>query len=186
MFHRIKGTDHCPSCCVDCALRPPARCPLSHSPLALSNLLPAGTIDLLLSSNDSMLPSECPCDHRHADDGWHILHIQMLLRRLATLEDDSLLRELEFLVKHLFISCTCRLGPLGDILHVRIYVIPYDLANMQGRLRMRDEATVLAPARRYLRRLFQGITQDNSLWQRDNASPGIRKPFICQQTVCSF
>jgi hypothetical protein len=107
-----------------------------------------------------------------------------MLHQLVSPEDDSLLRELDFLINHLFISCTCRLGRLGNVLHVRVYLIPHDLANVQGRLRVRDEATVLAPARRYLKVLLQRIVQDDTLWEGDDAfSSCPPKPFIPQDIV---
>lgn len=159
-------------------MRPPAHSNPSLNSLAINKLLPAGTIDLLLS------PSDTSCDHRHAEDGWHALCSQTMLHYLAVPEDDSLLHELGFLMKHSFVSCTCRLGTLGDILHVRVYVIPYDLPNVQGRLRIRDEATILAPARRYLKVLFQRIMQDHNLWEGGDASLSHgQRPFICQDIV---
>lgn len=110
-----------------------------------------------------------------------------MLQRLLTPEDDLLLRELDFLITHLFISCTCRLNRLGNVLNVRVYLIPHDLANVQGRLRIRDEATILAPARRYLKVLLQRIVQDDTLWEGDEASSSKSpKPFLSQDIVSSI
>jgi len=110
-----------------------------------------------------------------------------MLQRLLTPEDDLLLRELDFLITHLFISCTCRLNRLGNVLHVRIYLIPYDLANVQGKLRIRDEAAILSPARRYLKVLLQRIIQDDTSWEGDEASSSKSlKLFLPQEIVGSI
>jgi hypothetical protein len=107
-----------------------------------------------------------------------------MLRQLVSLEDDSLLRELDFLIKHLFIYCTCRLSRLKNVLFIRVYIIPHDLSNVQGSLRVRDEATILAPARRYLKVLLQRIVQDDTLWEGDGVSLShVSRPFISQDIV---
>jgi hypothetical protein len=181
MFQETNGKRPCPSCCLTCGTQLPAIAVSPLGPYALGNLLPAGTIHLPVS------PSESSCDHHHDEDGWHTLRGRPILQRLLTPEDDLLLRELDFLITHLFISCTCRLNRLGNVLHVRIYLIPHDLANVQGRLRIRDEATILSPARRYLKVLLQRIVQDDTLWEGDDASSSESpKPFISQNIVCSI
>ena len=107
-----------------------------------------------------------------------------MLQQLVSPEDDSLLRELDFLIDHLFISCTCRLGRQRNILHVRVYLTPHDLTNVQGRLRVRDEATVLAPARRYLKVLLHRIVQDDTLWEGDDVPLShVSRSFISQDIV---
>ena len=150
----------------------------SFNPYALVNLLPAGTIHLPVS------PDESYCNHHHGEDGWHSFQGQSLLKRLVTPEDDALLRELDFLINHLFISCTYRLGRLGNFLHIRVYLIPHDLKNVQGKLRIRDEATVLAPGRKFLKVLLQRIVQDDMLWEGDDVSSShIPRPFLPQSIV---
>lgn len=139
----------------------------SHNPFALANLLPAGTLHLSLSPNDYV------CDHSHLEDGWHALRTDLVLQNLTSTDDDPLLREVAFLVKHAFIYCTCRLGQNGNTLTIRVYLIPYDLSNVQGRLRVRDESTVLAPARRYLKVLLQRLAQDSSLWEGAEVNPHV-------------
>lgn len=172
----------CPSCCLDCCYgQQPVQQDLDSSadPYSLLKLLPAGTIHLPLSQ------PAFTCDHYHTEDGWHAFRGQALLQYVASIEHDSILRELDFLMKHSFISCTCRLGKLGDVLHVRIYIIPHDLLNVQGRLRVRDETTVLAPARRYLSVLLPKIIQDASCWKGTSDSwSGAHKQFLRQDIVC--
>jgi hypothetical protein len=183
MYQEINGKKICLSCCLDCASQPPVVPPPSLNPYALANLLPAGTIHLPVSLDGHY------CDHYHAEDGWHAFRGQPILQRLVTLEDDSFLRALDFLIKHSFISCTCHLGRLGNVLDIRIYLIPHDLKHVQGRLRVRDEATVLAPARRYLKVLIQRIVQDDTLWEGDDMAPPCSpKLFLSQNIVrdCKF
>ena len=155
----------CPSCCLDCGSGTPILSSSSNDPFALANLLPAGTLHLSLVLNDYV------CDHSHLEDGWHPLKTDLVLQNLTSEEDDPLLREMAFLVKHAFISCSCRLGQNGNSLTIRVYLIPYDLSNVQGRLRVRDESTVLAPSRRYLKALLQRLAQDSDLWEGAEANP---------------
>jgi hypothetical protein len=178
MLQEIDGK-RCHSCCLACVSRPPAIAACSRSTYALANLLPAGTIHLPIS------PDESSCDHHHGEDGWHTFRAQPMLRQLVSPEHDTLLRELDFLINNLFISCTCRQSRPGNVLHVRVYLIPHDLANIQGKLRVRDEATILAPARRYLKVLLQLIVQDDMLWEGDDVSSShLQKPFLPQDIVC--
>lgn len=181
MFGETNDKETCPSCCSGCASRPPAINTRLSTSYALANLLPAGTIHLPVS------PHEFSCDHHHCEDGWHNFRGQSMLQRLVTPEDDSFMRELDFLIDHLFISCTCRLGRQGNVLHIRIYLTPHDLKNVQGRLRVRDEATVLAPARRFLKVLLPRIVQDDTLWEGGDTSSSYSPiPFLPQAIVCDY
>jgi hypothetical protein len=151
----------CPSCCAPCLSGTVSRPVVASSvgnPYALANLLPAGTIQV------SIAPHEL-CGHAHAEDGWHFFESHNLLPHLTTAEDDSFVRQLDFLVSHRFVSATCRLTLSRETLIVRIYVIPFDLANVQGKLRVRDEVRVIAPARRYMKELLPRILQDGRLWE---------------------
>ena len=178
MFQEINGRRICPSCCLTCVSKPPAIAAPALTPYALGNLLPAGTVHLPIT------PDESSCDHHHSEDGWHAFRCLPMLQRLVAPEDDLLLRELDFLIAHSFISCTCRLSRLGNVLNVRVYLIPHDLANVQGRLRVRDEATILAPARRCLKVLLQRIVQDDTLWEGDDASSSkIPRLFLSHDVV---
>ncbi|KAF8635489.1 hypothetical protein AX17_003879 [Amanita inopinata Kibby_2008] len=103
------------------------------------------------------------CKHLHAEDDWHVFNGSMLLSHLTRLEDDSLCRQLDFLIKHQFISATCR-SDGHDLLIVRIYLIPHDLPNVQGRLRMR-KASVLSPAKRHLSSLISELKCCSHAWE---------------------
>ncbi|PPQ63287.1 hypothetical protein CVT24_006812 [Panaeolus cyanescens] len=59
---------------------------------------------------------------------------------------------------------------------VRIYIIPYDLSNVQGRLRTRKEA-IVSPARKYLQRLLTKISQNIESWNGNGIGTGL-SPFF--------
>ena len=118
----------CPSCCLDCDSGTPILTSSSNDPFALANLLPMGTLPLPLVLNDYV------CDHSHLEDGWHPLKTDLVLQNLMSEEDDPLLHKMAFLVKHAFISCSCRLSQNGNSLTIRVYLIPYDLLDVQGQL----------------------------------------------------
>ncbi|KAF8969663.1 SNF2 family N-terminal domain-containing protein [Flammula alnicola] len=147
----------CTSCCGGCFISPPPS-PISNLPYALPNLLAAGTIVI-------KLPVEIEhqiCDHTHAEDGWHHFRAHLVIPHLSSADDITFCRGLEYLVNECFVSATYRSNHDG-LMAVRIYLIPHDLANMQGKLRVRKE-NILAPARRYLRSLLPKISQDVDKW----------------------
>ncbi|KAI0070956.1 hypothetical protein K474DRAFT_1776489 [Panus rudis PR-1116 ss-1] len=163
---------HCSLCCKSC-LTDNAVAQLGSEnapsqPLSdLGNFLPAGTLTLALGSRT------IPCEHNHASDGWHTLPSYADLSQVAHPDCDSLLRMLDFLTEKLFVYATCKLADDAEslLLFVRVYMIPYDLPNVQGRLRTRDEADVVGPARRYLRTILPQIVQDHADWEGDNTLP---------------
>lgn len=126
-------------------------------PYSLRNFLPAGTLALPVACAEAV-----HCDSCHSD-GWHdwpgYAHLSSTMRA----EEHDLLRMIDFLATHKFISATCRLGHQAG-LKSRIYLIPWDLAGVEGRLRRRDIQTVLQPARKYLRILLFRITKDDASW----------------------
>ena len=175
--------DDCPSCCVGCS--GPGGNRVQHNtrqgletPYSLGNLLAAGTIVLNLDSD----VQEFICNHTHAEDNWHPFQHNVFKDRLAV-NDASVCREIEFLVQHRFISVTYRLGPLPRIF-LRIYIVPFDLTNVQGKLRVRKEI-ILGPARRYFRRLLPKITQDHDNWNGDGL-PGYYPTLIPVAKVNSY
>ena len=177
-YHNSHMFAGCPSCCLDCGPNTLISTPSNDSAFALANLLPAGTLHLSLILNNYI------CDHSHLEDGWHALRTDLVLQNLMSEEDDSLIREMAFLIKHAFISCSCRLSHNGNSLTIRVYLIPYDLSNVQGRLRVRDESTVLAPSRRYLKALLQRLAQDSDLWEGAEVNPHTApSPFIPHEKV---
>lgn len=72
----------------------------------------------------------------------------------------SLLRGLSFLTAQKFVAATFR---CDTSLVIRIYLIPFDLANVEGTLRRR-EATVLNSARHLLRDIMAQLHFDKDSW----------------------
>ena len=133
----------------------------------MQNLLPAGTLSLPISQTG--LGSIC--NHSHPVEDWHPFLGEALLPYLTDHEDETLCRHLSFLVEHKFLSVQCKVGDSGKVLVLRAYVIPYDLPGAQGKLRVRDEASVLKPARLCLRNVVPRILQDEHLWDAHDSEP---------------
>jgi hypothetical protein len=106
-----------------------------------------------------------------SDEDWHPFPGEALLPYLTDHEDETLCRHLSFLVQHKFLSVKCKIGDSGKVLVLRAYVIPYDLPGAQGKLRVRDEASVLKPARLCLRNVVPRILQDEHLWDAHDSEP---------------
>ncbi|KAG6812075.1 hypothetical protein H0H92_004541 [Tricholoma furcatifolium] len=148
----------CPSCCPDCIATSPQPTESSdvQNPYALNKLLPLGTVTLYLDPAREGVS----CNHKHAEDGWHPFEGSLFFQRV--LNDNELCREIDYLVQHRFISVNYRLGTSTEVV-LRIYIIPHDLPNVQGRLRIRKKE-ILRPARRSLRKLLPKVVQDQNSW----------------------
>ena len=148
----------CPSCCAGCFVAEIPSEPSNESPYSLVNLLAVGSVFIKLEIE----PQHLICDHIHAQDGWHYFNAHSVIPHLSDSEDISFCRQIEFLVKHRFIMATYR-ATHDAAMALRIYLIPYDLSNVQGKLRVRGE-NVLAPAKRYLRQLLPKIINNGEIW----------------------
>jgi hypothetical protein len=171
----------CPSCCHGCFGGTQVQWytqPELGAAYSLENLLAAGTVVVNLNPD----VQESVCNHTHAEDGWHPFQNNLFKGHL-TVEDASVCREIEFLVQHRFISVTYRLGSLTRVF-LRIYIIPFDLANVQGKLRVRKEV-ILGPARRYLKTLLPKIVQAADNWNGDGF-PGHYPSLILSAKVASY
>ena len=141
-------------------------CPLAHSPFrtpeedtgpyALTNFLPAGTLVL-----DT--PQGTPCCSTFHGQQWHHWPVEAPAVRDAPGSDAPFLRVVDFLVYHEFIATSSRIGDDGK-LYLRVYLIPFDLRGVEGKLRRRDEASVLAPARKWMRVLFYQLRNERDCW----------------------
>ncbi len=141
----------CSSCCSSCKDGPQNT--FHNAPeFALCNLIPVGVLKINVVVQDDT--ATLLCGHSHAEDDWHAFNGSALLSHLTSLEDDNC-RGLDFLIKHDFIKATCRFDG-KHVLTVRTYLIPHDLPNVQGRLRVRKEA-ILSTARRYFSVLLPRI-----------------------------
>ncbi len=100
-------------------------------------------------------------------------------------ENETLCRHLDFLVEHDFLIVQCKTGDSGTALILRVYIVPYDLPGVQGKLRIRDESSDLKPARLCLRNVLPRITQEKSLWDAHDLDPSPSSPcyFLDSKTV---
>ncbi|KAL1937641.1 hypothetical protein VTO73DRAFT_13027 [Trametes versicolor] len=128
---------------------------------ALKNLLPAGTVSFDITAPLQGFTGEDGL----AEDGWHIFPQVVVGFR----DESGRLDNISFLARHRFITATYRVDAAQTQLHVRIYVIPWDLAGSRGELRVRDEDVVLKGCK-YLKQLFVQIRTDSSLWDGSTAS----------------
>lgn len=145
-------------------------------PYSLANFLPAGTLTL------SLPPGTHSCASGHPD-GWHYWLLESHLSDILVGEEATLLRMLDFLTLHEFIVPTCRVGEDSKI-YVRIYLVPFDLREISGRLRCRDEATVLSPGRRCIRALLSRVTRDVESWSGLQTSTWL--PFFNEEEVGGY
>ena len=159
----------CTSCCSSC-LRGGGLPPHSSSTdpaFTLEKLFPLGTVSLNVPTTDEQLS----CDHIHAEDGWHSFRAEKVLHCLSDPDDIAFCRELEYLIKEQFIVATRRSNYHTKLMDIRVYLIPYDLPHVQGKLRLRKEG-VLGPARRYMRTLLPKVSQDVNRWDGLEPSGG--------------
>ncbi|TFK54619.1 hypothetical protein OE88DRAFT_1693397 [Heliocybe sulcata] len=150
----------CFSCCNDCRNFLPASTSYD-GPYRLANYLPAGVIILPL------LDDNLCCDHTHVEDGWHLFSAQAHIGHVENSADDVLLRSMDFLTAKYFIFPTCRRPKGIRSIYVRVYIIPFDLAGIQGRLRARHPE-IIKEAGKAIRAITGRILQDKNLWQGYN------------------
>ncbi|KAH9848857.1 P-loop containing nucleoside triphosphate hydrolase protein [Lenzites betulinus] len=129
---------------------------------SLKNFLPAGTLTFnIIPPLNSFTGDNDPI----AEDEWRSFPQVVVGFRDETGGIDSI----SFLVRHRFIAATYFVDAAHTQLHVRVYVIPWDLAGSRGELRERDEDIVLKGSK-YLKQLFVRIRTDRSLWEGSSAS----------------
>lgn len=169
----------CPSCCDSCRRHHGPSQTLATSstnPYSLAHHLPAGTITLKYTCFESI------CSHVHCEDGWHPFHGHAFASA-----DKELCSQLDFLILHRFVAATCRVQEPGNILLVRLYIIPYDLPNVKGVLRRRSrDAVILERARRYMQALLPQIAQDKGTWDGISlvSSSKFARRFVDPDRVC--
>lgn len=146
----------CPSCGSD------SLGPDSAGPFAVENLLPAGTLSLPIAQK---------CDHSHPTEGWHRFPGKALLPHLTDQDSEMLCHHLVFLVEHKFLAIQCKIGDSGMALILRVYIIPYDLSGVQGKLRVRNETSDLKPARLCMQNVLPRIVQEKSFWDAHDLNP---------------
>jgi hypothetical protein len=158
----------------------------AQNPYALKHLLPAGTV-LLYFEPETAPFIQVPVD---GSDDWDSLGPFLDAHGLQIAGSSrSRLQELEFLIRHKFVRATWRaLIRVHLHLHVRVYLVPFDLPGVCGCLaaRNRDESKVLLPARKALTSLLTNTNRSEGAWS-GHAAPGeVFDPFISGEHVSYF
>ena len=164
----MTSNDSCSLCCRRCRSRginPSTSESINQDPYALPNLLPIGTIQLATSCPDILF-----CAHTHCSDGWHAFNKDTLSPFLAPEKTGPLCHQLDFLIKYKFLFVSYMIDGNATALYLRLYIIPYDLPNAQGKLRTRDEALILKPAREYMKSVLPLVIQHRGSWFADSAA----------------
>ncbi|KAJ7122579.1 hypothetical protein C8R43DRAFT_959287 [Mycena crocata] len=129
----------------------------TYNPFSLSNFLSYGTLILnlvpqnLQEDTNSSFPKTWELFIAHAD-----------VNNSQNPEDHSTLGELEFLVEHQFILASHL--QMQNRLCIRIYLIPHDLAGVQGQLRVR-KANIVGTAARFLANLLPRLSRSRECWE---------------------
>jgi hypothetical protein len=141
----------------------------SHSrqdPFELSNLLHAGVLALTLSGLDQ--------NHSHAvfSGAWTTFNHETARSHhpFCCPQDIALLKSLSFLIKHEFARITSNFLPLHRLILLRLYLIPFDLPGVQGRLMKRQEQ-ILVQYRRFLKEILPRIIRDGDYWSGADMLP---------------
>ncbi|KAJ7154205.1 hypothetical protein C8R46DRAFT_1356943 [Mycena filopes] len=132
------------------------------SPWALHNFLAYGTISMRLEVDAiQQFRPEVQDSATSEEDGWTAFSPDTIRKYLGQ-EDQLTINQLDFLVLKKFISVSFSL--LENSIVFRIYLIPYDLARVQGQLRVRKDE-VLGPARRLLKSLIPRLSRNPECWE---------------------
>ncbi|KAJ7264890.1 P-loop containing nucleoside triphosphate hydrolase protein [Mycena haematopus] len=132
------------------------------SPWTLENYLHYGVLSLCLLDAVELRQQSANQNLADSEDDWHLFTAPPLLKYISNQEDRALLQELEMLVLNKFIFASFFLA--DNWMFLRIYLIPYDLPGVQGRLRVRQNE-ILSPARRYLAGILPKISRDRECWE---------------------
>ena len=134
---------------------------LSPKSLDLSKLLPVGTICFSIAEDRGR-------ELVLSTDDWCELPAQDLLEVFLSNPDSDLelLDDLCWLIDGFFVCARCRfVSPVSSLI-IRIYLIPYDLPNVNGYLLSRPEG-MLIQARKHMRRLLRRISKVECLWNAE-------------------
>ncbi|KAF7337866.1 Helicase C-terminal domain-containing protein [Mycena venus] len=133
------------------------------NPWAIENFLSYGVLSIYVPDAVELQQELTASQQTLADDGWNLFAAPLILAYLNNPEDHALLRELDFLVAENFIFASF-LVVESDVLFIRIYLIPYDLPGVQGRLRVRRDE-IVGPARRCLSGILSKISRSPESWE---------------------
>ncbi|KAF7302336.1 Helicase C-terminal domain-containing protein [Mycena chlorophos] len=129
---------------------------------SLARFLSYGTLSVAIQPGSfPNIRRECANDAL-AEDGWSPFNANLILKHVKSSADYSLVEGLAFLTAQKFVEATY-FAPTPETLVVRVYMIPYDLAGVQGRLRTRAEPLVTT-ARRLLADLLPRLSRSVASW----------------------
>ena len=125
----------------------------------LSNLLRAGVIVTTLSALGKNL------SHAVFREVWPAFNQDTVnaLRPFCSPQDITLLEGLSFLIENEFARATSKLLSSHRLILFRVYLIPFDLPGVQGRLMNRQEQTIVQ-YRRLLKGMLPRIVCDDNYW----------------------
>jgi len=152
-----------------------------RDPFEFSNLLPAGVLALTLSGTDENLPRAVLLEVWPAFDQ----ETARGLRPFCSPQDITILESLSFLVAHEFACVTSKFLSLHCLLLLRIYLIPYDLPGVQGRLMNRQEH-ILVHYRRCMKETLPRIVSDGGYWRGADVLPPNPSLFLPPSLVGVF
>lgn len=132
---------------------------LQREPLELSSLLRAGVLVITLSGLDRDLSQVV------FREVWQRFNQETVnvLRPFCSPQDVSLLEGLSFLIKDEFARITSYFLSFHRLILLRVYLIPFDLPGVQGRLMNRQEHS-LAQYRRIMKGMLPRIISDDDYW----------------------
>ena len=154
---------------------------LQLEPFELSNLLHAGVLVVALSSPSKNL------SHAVFREAWPALNQDTVnvLRSICSPQDIILLEGLSFLIEHEFARFTSICLSPRRLILLRVYLIPFDLPGVQGRLMNRQEH-ILAQYRRILKGILPKIIIDDEYWGGADVLPPNPSLFLPPSLVGVF
>lgn len=149
---------------------------------ALKNLLPAGVVQLYFESDAIIKPPVAESDN------WNSLTPFMNTHKLrAIASSQTRIHDLDFLVSHRFLRATWRVAICDGVIlvHVCVYLIPYDLPGAHGHLlaHNRDRQKLMLHGRKILFSLLSNTNRSTAAWVRCPVSHNDYEPFLSQQPV---
>lgn len=137
-----------------------------QEPFGLSALLHAGVFVVTLSRLDKNL------SHAVFREVWPAFSQDTvnLLRPFCSSQDMILLEGLSFLIEHEFACVTSNFLSFHRLILLRVYLIPFDLPGVQGRLMNRQEQ-ILVQYKRFLKGMLPRIISDDDYWGGTDVLP---------------
>lgn len=152
-----------------------------QEPPEISKLLRAGVLVVMPSVLDKNLL------HAVFREVWQTLNRDTIniFRPFCSRQDITLLGGLSFLIEHEFAHVTSNFLTLQSLILFRVYLIPFDLPGVQGRLMNRQEH-ILVQYRRLMKDILPRIINDNDYWEGAHVLPPNPNLFLSPSSVGKF